>query len=155
MFRRFRTDLRAAIEGNRRREGHGVGPAAIPWFQQRRLARLAHRTRADRNLSEITGSPQLWLAADWATRFNRPADPGDTGFGHSPVQAAGFRCPYTEALLAYQDATHDLAERYLETAPAGDLDRVVISPTLGNTHTVEERLSGLLRDCFAPPDRSP
>lgn len=39
-------------------------------------------------------------------------------------------------------------EEYLATAPADDLDRVVGSPTLGNTHTVEERLSGLLRDCF-------
>nr|WP_188273589.1 hypothetical protein [Streptomyces sp. CBMA152] len=40
-------------------------------------------------------------------------------------------------------------ERYLSTAPDNDLSRVVVSPTLGNAHTVEERLRGLVTDSFA------
>lgn len=46
-------------------------------------------------------------------------------------------------------AAHARAERSLEAAPDGDLARVVLSPTLGNAHTVEERPRGLIADSFA------
>jgi hypothetical protein len=35
------------------------------------------------------------------------------------------------------------------SAPDEDLSRPVVSPTLGNTHTVEERLAALIREGFA------
>ncbi|WP_398998449.1 DinB family protein [Streptomyces sp. CBMA152] len=82
-------------------------------------------------------------------RCHRPADPSDTGFGHSTAQAAGFQSPGSDILLAYHGAVHELVERYLSTAPDNDLSRVVVSPTLGNAHTVEERLRGLVTDSFA------
>ncbi|MFD7233557.1 DinB family protein [Streptomyces sp. NPDC059881] len=146
LFRRVRSDLGEAVEG-----------ATAAELDQRRLPGVNsvgwlvwHIGRGqDRNLSEIVGSPQLWVSAGWAARFDRPADPCDTGFGHSATQAAAFRSPPVHVLLAYQAAAHELAERYLASAPDDDLGRIVASPTLGNTHTVEERLSGLLRDCFA------
>lgn len=103
----------------------------------------------DRNLSELTSRPQLWLSADWADRFHRPPDPTDTGYRHTPAQVAAFHSPPVDVLLAYQSATHDLAEAYLSTAPDHDLTRLVESPTLGNTHTVQERLTGLIREGFA------
>jgi hypothetical protein len=103
----------------------------------------------DRNLSELTARPQLWLSAGWAARFHRAPDPADTGYGHTPSQAAAFRAPSLGLLLAYEAATHELAERYLLSAPDDDLPRLVVSPTLGNTHTVEERLTALIREGFA------
>ena len=103
----------------------------------------------DRNLSELSARPQLWLSAGWSARFHRAPDPADTGYGHTPAQAAAFRAPSLDLLLAYQAATHELAEQYLLSAPDDDLARPVASPTLGNTHTVEERLTALIREGFA------
>ncbi|WP_405734853.1 DinB family protein [Streptomyces sp. NBC_01537] len=102
----------------------------------------------DRNLSEIAGDPQLWTAAGWAEKFGRPADPADTGFGHSASEAASFAPPSTAALLAYHEAVQRRAATYLRSAPGADAARLVTSPTLGNVHTVEERLVALLADTF-------
>ncbi|WP_328460958.1 DinB family protein [Streptomyces sp. NBC_00448] len=146
LFRRMRADYAGAVEG--------IGPAALAWQvspTSNTIGWLAwHIARVqDRNLSELTGAPQLWVAEGWAARFGRPADPSDTGFGHSAQQAAAFRTPNSNLLPAYQVTAHALAERYLAAAPDGDLTRVVDSPTLGNAHTVEERLRGLITDSFA------
>ncbi len=144
MFRKARDDVRTSIDGATAEElDRRLGSNSVGWL-------VWHISRGqDRNLSELTGSTQLWLADDWATRFDRPADPTDTGYGHSAEQAAAFRCPALEILLAYHDATHGLAEKYLASAADHDLGRLVVSPTLGNTHTVEERLAGQLHDSFA------
>ncbi|MDX6346824.1 MAG: hypothetical protein QOF84_1614 [Streptomyces sp.] len=134
LFRRIRADLLASIDTP------GQRVAWLAW----------HIARGqDRNLSELTARPQLWLSAAWATRFSRPPDPNDTGYRHTPTQAAAFRSPSVDLLLAYQAATHALAEHYLATAPDDDLTRLVTSPTLHNTHTVEERLTALIREGFA------
>ncbi|UQX02829.1 DinB family protein [Streptomyces sp. RerS4] len=107
----------------------------------------------DRNLSEIAGVPQLYVAGGWAERFGRPADPRDTGYGHTPAQAAAFTgagAPGPAPLLGYLDAVFEKrVERYLTTAPAGDLDRIAPSPTLGTADTVEARLASQLADTLA------
>jgi hypothetical protein len=144
LFRRVRDDVRQSVDGATTDElDRRLGSNSVGWL-------VWHLSRGqDRNLSELTGSTQLWLADDWAARFDRPADPADTGFGHSAEQAAAFRSPSVELLLAYHAATHELAEKYLASAADDDLGRLVVSPTLGNTHTVEERLAGQLHDSFA------
>ncbi|MDT0346471.1 DinB family protein [Streptomyces litchfieldiae] len=146
LFRRVRSELIKSVDG--------VGEAALDWRPSpgsNGIGWLAwHVARGqDRNLSELMGAPQRWLSDGWADRFGRPADPSDTGFGHSAAQAAAFRSPGSQVLLAYHGAVHDLAERYLRAAPDDDLGRIVVSPTLGNEHTVEERLRGLLTDSLA------
>lgn len=146
LFRRIRSDLVTAVQG--------TGPAALAWKvspASNSVGWLAwHIARGqDRNLSEMIGDQQVWVAAGWAARFGRPADPADTGFGHAAAQAAAFEAPESRLLLAYHGAVHEIAERYLAEAPDGDLGRVVVSPTLGNAHTVEERLRGLITDSFA------
>lgn len=146
LFQRVRSGLVRSVDE--------VGNTALDWRaspEGNSVGWLAwHIARGqDRNLSEMTGGPQVWLSNGWAVRFRRPADPADTGFGHSAQQAAAFRSPGHRELLAYHGAVHELAERYLLTAPDNDLSRVVVSPTLGNVHTVEERLQGLIMDCFA------
>jgi hypothetical protein len=97
----------------------------------------------------MSGDPQVWVSGGWAARFGRPADPSDTGFGHSEAQAAAFESPESHVLLGYHGAVHELVEGYLSAAPDRDLNRTVVSPTLGNAHTVEERLRGLITDSFA------
>jgi hypothetical protein len=144
LFRRVRDDLRTSIDGATADElDRRLGSNSIGWL-------VWHISRGqDRNLSELTGSTQLWLADGWAARFDRPADPADTGFGHSAEQAMAFRSPSPGLLLAYHAATHELAETYLANAPDDDLTRLVVSPTLSNTHPVEERLTGQLQDSSA------
>jgi DinB superfamily len=144
MFRKVRDDVRILIDGATAEDlDRRLGSNSIGWL-------VWHISRGqDRNLSELIGSTQLWLADDWATRFERRADPADTGFGHSAEQAESFRCPALEILVAYHEATHGLAEKYLASAADDDLDRLVVSPTLGNTKSVEVRLAGQLHDSFA------
>ncbi|MGW1028165.1 DinB family protein [Streptomyces sp. NPDC002577] len=76
LFRRIRSDLAEAVEGATAVELDErllPGSNSVGWLAW-------HIARGqDRNLSEITGSPQLWLSDGWAARFSRPADPGDTG----------------------------------------------------------------------------
>ncbi|MFB7745357.1 DinB family protein [Streptomyces sp. NPDC056132] len=146
LFRRVRRELIKSVDG--------LEDAALDWRPSpgsNSIAWLAwHVARGqDRNLSELMGDPQRWLFDGWADLFGRPADPSDTGLGHSAEQAAAFRSPGSKGLLAYHGAVHELAERYLAVAPGDDLGRIVASPTLGNVHTVEERLQGLITDSFA------
>ncbi|GHB72309.1 hypothetical protein GCM10010331_70550 [Streptomyces xanthochromogenes] len=109
-----------------------------------------HLTRGiDRNLSEAAGWPQLWTTDDWARQFGRTSDPSDTGFGHREEDVIAFQSPSPNILLAYHTAVQELAEHYLSSAPDTDGLRRVESPTLGNVHTVEERLAALLADTFA------
>ncbi|MFG2115494.1 DinB family protein [Streptomyces sp. NPDC048718] len=146
LFERVRRELAAALEGLADAElderlAPGLNsPGWLAWHVAR---------GQDRNVSELMGAPQLWVADGWAAPCGRPADPSDTGFGHSPAEAAAFRSPGGRLLLSYHRAVHERTERYCASAPAGDLGRSVTSPTLGNTHTVEERLRGLLADSFA------
>ncbi|AYV29736.1 DinB family protein [Streptomyces sp. CJ_13] len=106
----------------------------------------------DRNLSELAGLPQVYVEQGWAARFGRPADPSDTGYGHTPAEAAAFRgagAPGAAVLLGYLDSVHDRVERYLAAAPAGDLARTAPSPTLGTAESVEARLAAQLADSLA------
>ncbi|MBP0460794.1 DinB family protein [Streptomyces montanisoli] len=114
------------------------------------MAGLAHRARPGPEPSELLGRAQLWTADGWAGRFERPWDPADTGLGHTAAQAAAFRVPPPagEHLAAYASAAHARTLAYLAAAPPDDAARLVTSPTLRNTHTVEERLAALVRDGF-------
>ncbi|MCX4748271.1 DinB family protein [Kitasatospora sp. NBC_01287] len=145
-FHRVHRDLSAALDGADRAlldRRPAVGANSVGWLAWR-IAR-----GQDRNLSELLKVPQLWLTAGWSERFGRPADAGDTGYGHSPAEAAAFRGPAAEVLSGYLSATYRLAQRYLARAPDDDLRRSSTSPTLGNTHTVAERLTGLLAEGYA------
>lgn len=116
------------------------GTNSIGWL-------LWHLTRShDRNISELRGRQQLWLTQGWHAHFGRAADPHDTGYRHSPAEAAGFRSPRPEIIAKYHRAVVEMIDDYLETAPAGDPDRLASSPTLGNTVPVHQRLVGVLVD---------
>jgi hypothetical protein len=77
----------------------------------------------DHHLAELIGKDQLWLA--WAHQFGRPADPGDTGYGHTAAEAASIRPQAPEVLVGYQAVVHERTVGFLETVTAEALDRVV------------------------------
>lgn len=115
-----------------------VGTNSIGWL-------VWHLTRShDRNVSELQGRPQLWLAGGWHARFGRPADPDDTGYRHSELQAAAFRSPGADTLAGYHRAAVEMIDDYLDHASDDDPSRLVTSPTLGDTVTVHRRIIGVL-----------
>jgi hypothetical protein len=68
---------------------------------------LWHQTRVeDAILSGISGSLQTWVADIWHAQFGRPADPHDTGFGHSLEQVMALQ-PTITALQGYAAAVRD------------------------------------------------
>ncbi|WP_332757925.1 DinB family protein [Streptomyces sp. MT206] len=146
MFRQVRAELTRMVDAGAlgREPGPDANSAAwLVWHVAR---------RQDRNLSELAGLPQVHVEQGWAARFGRPADPSDTGYGHTPAEAAAFRgagAPGAAVLLGYLDAVHDRVEGYLAAAPAGDLARTAPSPTLGTAESVEARLAAQLADSLA------
>jgi DinB superfamily len=142
-IRRVRRDLQSTLDGlspDLLDRSPALGANTIGWLGW-------HLTRShDRNVSEIRGAAQLWIAAGWYERFGREPDPGETGFGHTPEQLASFRSPSASLLVAYHAEVVDMVLEYLADAPDDDLEREVTSPTLGNTWTVGRRVVGVLAE---------
>lgn len=116
------------------------GANSIGWL-------LWHLTRShDRNVSEIRGAEQLWTTDGWHARFNRTADPCDTGYQHTSNQAAAFRSPHVDVFCGYHHAVVQMIDCYLDTAAADDLGRLALSPTLDITLPVQHRLTGVINE---------
>jgi hypothetical protein len=79
----------------------------------------------DHHISELIDSEQLWVTDDWARRFDLAADPNNTGYGHTPDEVAAVRPDDGDALLAYLDATHARATRFIDSVDEAALDRIV------------------------------
>ena len=109
-----------------------------------------HLTRSlDRNMSELMGKEQLWISDKWYARFNRPPDPGETGYRHTPEQAKSFISSGSYVSMGYFRAILNRIQVYIENnLNESDLDRTTVSPTLQNTASVMSRLSGEIRHAF-------
>jgi uncharacterized damage-inducible protein DinB len=85
-----------------------------------------HLTRVqDHHVAELLDAEQVWVSGDWAGRFGLPADPGNTGYGHSPAQVAEVRPESAEALVDYHDAVAARTRDFVRGLTPEDLDRVV------------------------------
>jgi uncharacterized damage-inducible protein DinB len=85
-----------------------------------------HLTRVqDDHIAEILDEPQVWTSSDWAQRFGLPADPGNTGYGHSDDEVRTIRPESAEALIEYYEAVAIRTSQLLERTTPSDLDRVV------------------------------
>ncbi len=107
-----------------------------------------HTIRSQERLNaDLFGEEQLWIRDKWYAKFNRKPDPKDTGFGHTVEQAVEFRAPNAQTYLNYYQAVFERTKQYLKThLSPPDLQREVISPTLGATRIVEMRLLGTINN---------
>jgi uncharacterized damage-inducible protein DinB len=100
----------------------------------------------DRNIANLSGQDQLWIKDKWYEKFNRPADPADSGFKHTPEQVAAFKSPNTKILLDYHHAVLNRAKDYINSLTETDLDRELDEPWFTPTPTVGVRLISLLEE---------
>jgi len=75
-----------------------------------------HLTRQhDAQMAALMGKEQLWIKDGWHAKFNRPADPYDMGFGHTPEQVAALEIPDTGTMLGYLRAVVERSKEYFNT----------------------------------------
>ena len=85
-----------------------------------------HLTRIqDHHVSQIAGREQAWTAEGWADRLDMPADPDDTGYGHTSAQVAAVRPAGPEQLIGYHEAVTARTAEYIAMLDADELDRIV------------------------------
>ncbi len=106
-----------------------------------------HLTRVqDDHIADLMGEEQLWSRDGWHTKFNRPPNPKDIGWGHSSADVAAFKSPDVKTLLAYHHAVLERTKRYLSTLSAADLDRELNEPWFQPLPTVGVRLISIISD---------
>lgn len=101
------------------------------WHQARELDGL---------ISSITGEEQLWTRDGWHEKFNRSADPLDSGTGHTSEQVAEFNSPDAKTLLEYYQAALEKAKLSIASLSSSDLSRKIDDPWAQYFPTVGSRL---------------
>ncbi len=106
-----------------------------------------HLTRIqDDHIADLMGTEQLWVSGGWHSRFDRPPNTTDTGFGHHPEDLAAFKSPDVDTLLGYQRAVLERSKRYIATLSISDLDRELNEPWFQPLPTVGVRLVSIMSD---------
>jgi hypothetical protein len=100
-------------------EPPGPGRNSVAWLVWH-LARVQ-----DSHIAELVPDEQLWTSGDWAERTGLPADPANTGYGHTPAQVATIRPPDGDVLLDYLAAVAARTDTLLAGLTPDDLDRIV------------------------------
>lgn len=122
LFRRLLDLVHRAVDGLDATALHATvlpGTNSIGWL-------VWHLTRtADDHTAGLLDEPQLWESGDWAERFGLAADPGDTGYGHTPAQVAAVRPSGPNVLIDYFEAVATRIDALVAGLSPTDLDRVV------------------------------
>lgn len=106
-----------------------------------------HLTRVhDHHMAGLIGEEQLWIKDGWHAKFNRPADPDDTGFRQSSEEVSAFKSPGVELQLEYNRAVLERSKRYIASLSTGDLDRELNEPWFQPLPTVGVRLVSIASD---------
>jgi hypothetical protein len=106
-----------------------------------------HLTRGqDAQVAALMDEEQLWILNKWHQKFNRPADPGDVGFGHTPQQVAEFESQEPRVMLDYLRETTERTKQYLLSLLDDDLDRELNEPQWQPLPTVGVRLISIMSD---------
>ncbi|MFC1927698.1 DinB family protein [Chloroflexota bacterium] len=106
-----------------------------------------HLTRQqDAQIASLMGAKQLWATDKWYTKFGRPPEPDDVGFGHSPEQVSAFKSPESRTLLGYNRAVVERSKEYVSSLSEEDLDRELNEPWFQPLPTVGVRLVSILDD---------
>ncbi len=107
-----------------------------------------HLTRVqDSQIAELMGQEQLWIRDGWHEKFGRPADPEDTGYGHTPREVRAFRSPSVGVQLAYLRGVVARTMAYLAALTPADLARALDEPWQRPRPTVGVRIVSVLADC--------
>lgn len=107
-----------------------------------------HLTRVeDGQIADLMGETDLWTGAGWHTKFGRPADHEDSGYGHTAAQVRAFRSPSAKVQLDYLRAVTERTKQYLARLSPADLDRELDEPWHTPRPTVGVRLLSILADC--------
>lgn len=130
----------------------GLDAEALAWRPQEEANSIAwlvwHLTRIqDDHVAEIAGVEQRWISGGHAAAFGRPADPSDTGYGHSPAQVAAIRPASPAVLRDYHDAVAAMTLEHVGTIDDAALDRV-IDTSWDPPVTVGVRLVSVLGDAW-------
>lgn len=100
----------------------------------------------DAQIAALMGDEQLWTRDGWYSKFHRPPDPGDIGFGHTPEQVSAFKSPGAQILLDYHRAVLERSKQYFIALSRTDLDRELDEPWFQPLPTVGVRLVSILED---------
>ncbi|MFI9625965.1 DUF664 domain-containing protein [Streptomyces sp. NPDC052042] len=121
-FGRVQETVHAAVEGVSRADLHARlddGANTIAWL-------VWHLTRVqDDHVSDVAGTEQVWIAQDWAARFDLPFDESATGYGHSAEDVAAVQVKSGALLLGYYDAVHEQTLAFVRGIDGRSLNRVV------------------------------
>ena len=102
----------------------------------------------DHENANLMGEEQLWIKDGWHQKFNRPADPSDTGNRHTPEQVAAFRSPDIKVLLDYHRAVLERTKKYLLSLTPEGLGSELNEPRYQPLPTVGVRLVSVISDCL-------
>jgi DinB superfamily len=130
----------------------GLRQAELDWQPHRDANSLGwtawHLTRVlDSEVAPLMGEAQLWIRDGWHKRFKRPADPDDTGYGHTPEQVRAFRSPSARVQLDYLRVAVVRSKAYLAAVSPSELDRELDEPWFRPLPTVGVRIVSVLTDC--------
>ncbi len=93
------------------------------------------------------GEEQLWTKGKWYAKFNRAADPADTGFGHTLEDVAAFKSPDSKTILEYQRAVLERTKSYrVGKLSETELEREFENPRNPAMNTVRARLLAIIND---------
>ncbi|MBI2851765.1 MAG: DinB family protein [Chloroflexi bacterium] len=108
-----------------------------------------HLTRLPDDVSSsLLGEDQLWTAGGWHKKFKMPADPMDSGYGHTPEQVRAFRSPGVKVQMAYHNAVLERMRRYIKSLQLSDLSRTSDLPWSNPNPTLGQILQDVLSDCW-------
>jgi DinB family protein len=108
----------------------GLDPADLLWTPAPGANPIGwlvwHLTRVqDDHVAEILDVEQLWVTGGRAAHFGVSADPGNTGYGHSPTEVAAIRPDSAQVLVDYYEVVASRTDELLDGLTPAGLDRVV------------------------------
>ncbi len=140
-FGRVQENVHAVVRGltsGQLAERIAPGANSIAWL-------VWHLTRVqDDHVGDAFGVPQAWT--EYGQRFELPLEPHDTGYGHTPEQAAQVTVDSPDLLTGYYDAVHAQTIRLVAGVTDPDLDRVV-DERWNPPVTLGVRLVSVIDDC--------
>lgn len=100
----------------------------------------------DKQIANLMGKEQLWIKGGWYKKFNRQADPEETGYGHTALQVKAFKSPAPKVYLDYLRAVTKRTNQYLLSLDAPKLNRKLNEPWWKPLPTVGVRIASILLD---------